>query len=634
MGTPYLILERLRITWRGRAVYDERFHEGVNIIRGDNGSGKSTIADFIFYILGGQYEDWKDEAKRCDEVQAVVRTPSGHITLKRKIGKKTEPVNVFFGPYDKANAHALDGWETFPIKRTASGGESFSQVMFRSLSIPEAQSEGASNITMHQILRACYSDQRTPASRFFRFESWDTQTIRDAVGDLICGVHGYGLYEVELELRELEQEYSKVFQEHSALLQVLPTEEQFNSPESIASEVHSLGTERTRLLSEIDQVDHAIDAGTVNEFTKERRAANELIQKAKNDIEHHEEQVREIKYEIREISAFQEFLVDLLAKLAGAENMQEALGAIDFAHCPACGAKLAESADAHQCVLCKEVIDEDASRSKYNHIRLDIEIQSRETKQLLRQKSDELENHKRKLRDLHRVYQTALSQYEMKFSGGNGPREAFLAKRLSRVGYIDSEIAFLLRNEEVAKRVKDLADRKDKLNGDISKLRDKRTKLQNASGRRRSIALAEISQIGAQLLREDIPTQEKFENAKDLTISFRDDAISVDGQMNFAESSNVYLKNSAVLATFLASGFDKNFFHPRFLLMDNIEDKGMQEKRSRNAQKVLVEHVTEISIPHQVIYTTSMMNPELELEDYVVGPAYTKDHKTLNFENP
>jgi VIT1/CCC1 family predicted Fe2+/Mn2+ transporter len=51
-----LFLNRLVIlTQEGRIAYDEKFHRGVNIIRGDNSSGKSTISHFIFYVLGGAF---------------------------------------------------------------------------------------------------------------------------------------------------------------------------------------------------------------------------------------------------------------------------------------------------------------------------------------------------------------------------------------------------------------------------------------------------------------------------------------------------------------------------------------------------------------------------------------------------
>lgn len=186
----FLALCRLRVLRNGHIVYDESFHRGVNIIRGENGSGKSTIADFIFYVLGGEFDDWKEAARRCTEVQAEIETTRGKLTLRRTIDKKTTPIQVFFGSFEQALEHALEGWETLPIRRQE-GRESFSQVLFRSMLIPEAQSEGASNITMHQLMRLLYSDQRTPATRLFRFESFDTQNIREAVGDLVCGISGY-----------------------------------------------------------------------------------------------------------------------------------------------------------------------------------------------------------------------------------------------------------------------------------------------------------------------------------------------------------------------------------------------------------------------------------------------------------
>jgi hypothetical protein len=66
------------------------------------------------------------------------------------------------------------------------------------------------------------------------------------------------------------------------------------------------------------------------------------------------------------------------------------------------------------------------------------------------------------------------------------------------------------------------------------------------------------------------------------------------------------------------------------LLLDNIEDKGMEMIRSQLFQRLVVERATELNVPYQVIFTTSMMNPKLELQEYVIGPAYTEENRTLN----
>lgn len=46
-----LYLRRLVVfTNQGKIAYDEKFHNGINIICGDNSSGKSTITHFIFLL--------------------------------------------------------------------------------------------------------------------------------------------------------------------------------------------------------------------------------------------------------------------------------------------------------------------------------------------------------------------------------------------------------------------------------------------------------------------------------------------------------------------------------------------------------------------------------------------------------
>ena len=103
----------------------------------------------------------------------------------------------------------------------------------------------------------------------------------------------------------------------------------------------------------------------------------------------------------------------------------------------------------------------------------------------------------------------------------------------------------------------------------------------------------------------------------------------VDGKMNFAESSNVVLKNAAILSILFGACYDAEFWHPRFLLMDNIEDKGMEAVRTHNFQRLLIAEAQKVVAPFQVIFTTSMPDDSLEGSGLTVGPRYSRQSKTL-----
>ena len=77
---PCLVIKRL-VVKRGTVVlYDEAFHCGVNVIRGDNSSGKSTIMNFIFFGLGGDLDRsaWSEHALLCDHVWLEGKRGSDH----------------------------------------------------------------------------------------------------------------------------------------------------------------------------------------------------------------------------------------------------------------------------------------------------------------------------------------------------------------------------------------------------------------------------------------------------------------------------------------------------------------------------------------------------------------------------
>ena len=625
-----LRINRLRILKSGQAVYDEQFHAGVNIIRGENGSGKSTISDFIFYVLGGEYDNWKTAAQRCDEAQAEIYTKSGIVTIKREIGTKQTPSYIFYGSMEEASKSGLDGWERHPIRRSENS-ESISQILFRSIGIPEAKSEGSSNVTMHQILRLLYSDQRTPPTRLFRFESFDTRDIREAVGDLICGMNVYELYELQLELRELDKQFKEKTREWEKLLAALPEDESLSTIESLNSRISQLEREQETLISEISNVDSLINNDELKGFAKNRELAKKEIQKAKSKISEYEHKIEKLSLELEDLYSYDNYLTDLSHKLPEAAATAEIIGNIEFTHCPACLSSLSPSHDKHHCILCGAETDSEKEQSKYLQIKQDIQIQHRETSQLIQDKELAVLKTKKELKSEKRNYEGLISEYTVNFDISISPRESFLAERNNRLGQIEKEIKFVGNLFDVAQELQRVSQEKADIQSLITQKSDRQKALEMQGAKRKSVALTKVSEIAKSILMADFDRQEEFKKAKSVDLNFGDDAVSVDGEMNFSDSSSVILKNTAILSLFLAALDDHQFYHPRFLLLDNIEDKGMEEKRSHNYQKIVVNALEDRKHNHQVIITTSMMNPELDMEEYVVGPYYTNENKTLNF---
>ncbi|KAA0910145.1 MULTISPECIES: AAA family ATPase [Rhodobacterales] len=626
----FLRLDRLRVMARGKPVYDQEFHAGVNIIRGENSVGKSTIADFIFFILGGEFKEWKPATARVEEVQAQISTPRGKLSLRREKVEGRPPVWVYFGDIEAGGEHGIEGWEKYPIYRGQSN-LSFTEVLFRSMLLPEAQSDGASNITSHQLMRLLYSDQRTPAPRLFRFESFDKATIRTAVGDLICGIRGFGLFEVELSIRELESKFAAVDSKWSALLNSFPDQIGV-TVSAIESEIDGLENKKRKLTAEIEGVDDAVSSDQNASFFKDRKQAIAKLQALRQSLATTSRKVESSKLEQMELKRFIDHLTQSLLILESAERTAQVLGSIEFSHCPSCLQTLSSKVDDDTCHLCGQEIDQEVSASRYNYIRVDIELQIKESRQLLAQELQGFSDAKRHYGKLQGNYEQLTAEFALKFEMSNSPREAFLAERYSAIGRIDKELEQLRRSIQRATELDELSAEKERLNADLTRAKDQRTALQKAATRRRSSALRLVSSKAAAILRmDDSGAQEEFKVADHVDLSFEDDAILLDGLANFSESSNVFLKNAAILGLHLAACADKDFFHPRFALFDNIEDKGMTPSRSHRFQELIVKLTTETPLPNQVIFTTSMMNPELELDDYVIGPHYTEDNKTLDF---
>ncbi|AZO53627.1 MULTISPECIES: AAA family ATPase [unclassified Mesorhizobium] len=609
--------------------YDELFHRGINIIRGENGSGKSTIADFIFYGLGGEFDRWKDAARNCSAVRIEVETEHSILTLHRAVGSKQEPILVYYGSLEESLDKGIDDWQRVPIRRPPSGLDlSFTQIAFRAAGIPDAPNAANSNITMHQLLRLLYADQQTPPGKLFRFESFDTREIRETVGQLVIGVNGYDLYESLIKLREAKADYAEKDRLYKAAILSLPSPEGLTSVAILDTRLGELNTRKVRIANEIRNVDSIIEEDQAKEFVAERKVMRRRLQKLAGELQGSEQRLSDLEGEQGEINQFVEHLEQQLAALGAAENLSFRLGTIEFQYCPACLKPLSDK-QAQHCIVCDEIIDEDKAKSKYFELKVDHELQIRESRQLLTMKAAEVERLQSEVRTLRRAYSSTMADFSSRYDVSNSPREAYLAERYKLLGGLEREAEYMEELRATLQRIDELSVQRSTLNDEIALLEAKIKRLEASYMARVAKAMNLVGTIGKRILTKDLKRQEAFENPTAFSVNFGDDAMLVDGKMNFAESSNVVLKNTAILSLLLAASYDADFWHPKFLLMDNIEDKGMEEKRSHNYQRILIEESKNAKFPHQIIFTTSMLDPTLEPSGLTVGPHYTRQMKTL-----
>src|SRR3546814_7379173 len=91
------------------------------------------------------------------------------------------------------------------------------------------------------------------------------------------------------------------------------------------------------------------------------------------------------------------------------------------------------------------------------------------------------------------------------------------------------------------------------------------------------------------VLDKDLQEHSDFGEVANVSFEFSGDWIAINGDKNRAGSASgmVILKNSFSAGMLDAALLDQRFNLPRWMLLDNVEDKVMVEERSWNFQRLL-----------------------------------------------
>ncbi|MBP2568169.1 chromosome segregation ATPase [Agrobacterium tumefaciens] len=628
---PNLRVDRLVVFGRGERVFDERFHSGLNIIRGENSSGKSTIMDFLFYGLGGDLFDWREIALNCESIFLQASVNEKAITLSREIvAQPVRPMRIYIGEMEDALGSAADGWEVFPYSRGSK--DSFSQVLFRFLGLPEVQTgESQSKITMNQILRLLYADQISPIDRIFRLQQFDDAVTRQTVGDLLCGAFSDKFYRAVIRSSEASKELAEVV---TKIRSTIAAHSRGRTPltrEWLEAETVTINEALSAKNAEIERLENDIfhaqfdDRLTLND----QEETYKRIVQLQAEIASIEEDLNTKSLEQADSAQFISAIDRRLFQLQNSYAVIEEFDRLDFQFCPSC----LEPVEAHgvegACTLCKEPFDKSRTRSRSLKLINEFSRQREQSLELQNMRDVEMRELRSKLASVKELWAQANRHYSVSVKTPTTEIRANLRRLNREAGYLIKQLEELAGKSEVISQIEQLSTERETLQQELDLLK---AVIENENTRTRervSAARQKIEAITIEFLKADLSRQSTFDNARSVDFEFDGNRIAVNGDSFFSASSMVYLKNSFLAAFLYAAANDPLFSHPRILIMDTVEDKGMEPGRSKNFQKLLRDMSDIAKSEHQIIIATSMIAEELNDPKYTVGEYYTHTNRTL-----
>tara|TARA_R110000868_G_scaffold53666_10_gene168268 strand:- start:76 stop:1983 length:1908 start_codon:yes stop_codon:yes gene_type:complete len=629
-----LILKSLKVyANNGNVAYFEKFHSGINIIRGDNSSGKSTISHFIFYVLGGAFNSWVDEALECDTVYGEVTLNGVVATLKREISESSnQPMYIFWGQMDEAAKIVEPGqWTKYPYS-ASDNKKSFSNVLFENLNIPIVY--GDANITMHQILRLLYVDQDSPTNSLFLYEQFDSALTRNTIAELLLGIYSEELYNNRLEKRSKSKDLEKLEGEIKGMLQL--------SDNPILLQPSHLKTMIDNLRLNKDSISEQIEALKTKEkkviYTSNTKLEFQNLQeeslKLRLQTESITERIFSLEYEISDTDFFIEMLESKILSIKNSLRTKEKLVTIPLTFCPECLSSL-QNTVASNCGLCKQPLDDKMENSALSKMKQEISFQIIESRKIRSRQFQEVLDLKAKHERIKQDLQTSQKAVNMALKDVKSIRDEKIDRLLVEKGEIDGQILQFTTMLETAMKFQQFNEKALQLKADLNNLNLIIHYQELAQGEQAKDTSTKIENFALKLLHEDLNREEGFREANTLKIDYGSNSIYVDDRLKrFSASSNFYLKNTVRFALFFASLESKEMRFPRFILCDNMEDNGIEEERAKNFQRLILKTAHDYSkANYQIIYTTSFIPEELEGSIYCVGDYYSEEGNNKSLKN-
>ncbi|MBB6363575.1 AAA family ATPase [Acinetobacter lwoffii] len=623
------IINNLTCLKSGRKVLDLNFTTGLNVIYGNNSVGKSTILDLLAYSLGAENIKFKPAALSCDFIIVEVNIQESTITVKREINNSRAPLLVFFGNISQSLNAPETEWLKLPYNSTEEKA-GFSKFFLDYLNYPSTVSTETS-ITTHQILRLLYAEQKNNYLPIYRDDQWDNSEKRTAIRDYILGIFSGELYELQLERRKTDKELNSTINRIQSFFQIVGKTSEHLIEDFLLSEKYSLEKQKEAVLEKIYNLNKNIsEISTSDSQTDEQtRIKNELSSLNKGVLSI-EEKLNDITFENTDLDQFKIELNNRLVDIDNAIISNSIINDIDFEFCPCCHEKIVKNTNTESCNLCKSPTGIVNNNLNLLQMKTELNFQIQEIEKIIKNNNINYNNLNKEYLSLKNNLNKKEQELKLLSSRWHTDFEIESIKAYKELGEIETEISNIVSKLEIAQEVKKLQILRDTLQTNLNSINDRIKLLQESSKKELYRLLEKINKYLKYLLSLDTGLQTEFMDPdSEVSVIFEDNDITVNGTSHFSQSSSILLKHLFHLALLLVANDEPSMRLPKFLILDGINDGGLEQSRAENLQAIIVKVSNMMKPPYQIICATSEIYAPMR--PYITK-QYINGEKSLNLK--
>lgn len=336
----------------------------------------------------------------------------------------------------------------------------------------------------------------------------------------------------------------------------------------------------------------------------------------------------DLEANISDSHLFIKILQQRLEEIDDSNATSKILGTSQMQFCPLCYSKLKHT-EINSCKLCGNELSPETIQSNLLKMKTEIRMQLSESQELIRETINEHDDITQQIDAKKLELSTAIEGFSFIHNNAITIQDQKLLEISGSIGYHSRELEDLIERRAILSKFENIYKEREELQTSVSEIEAiVSDKIQTQSAKK-AIADKKLSTILATLLKLDLKREPDFIDPQTVSIDFENDRTTINGKSYFSASSMAILRTMVFLSIFKYSIEEQNARAPRFIIIDSIEDKGMEPARYHNIQNIIQDMSLHTEIDHQIILTTSDLSDKIDIDKTIVGTKYTEQRRTL-----